>query len=58
MTDRPPTAYAAEDGTQMIEIGPYQYLNRCAHDQRAHIWTKVPGKGMIVCKNCGAEVKE
>jgi hypothetical protein len=50
-------AYAADDGTEMIEVAPHQTINRCAHDDRKHSWEINPAKRHeLVCRWCKQRV--
>jgi hypothetical protein len=55
-SDKVKAAYAASDGTEMIEIGPHQCVNRCAFEKHKHDWQRV--RGNLVCRCCKQVVHE
>jgi len=50
-------AYFADDGTAMIEIAPHRTLNRCAFQNKQHVWRQ-PQAQLFVCVGCGQSVTE
>jgi ribosomal protein S27E len=49
-------AYIADDGTEMLEVAPHCYINRCVFEKKRHNWTREAMR--VRCLNCGRTAVE